>query len=64
MKEFIGVDGIIKLHLIFLSSKPIELEAQDNDGIVTFLSLGIFDKYLEGKLINEDDSIFRPVKEI
>ncbi|MFY9472745.1 MAG: hypothetical protein WBI37_06325 [Tepidanaerobacteraceae bacterium] len=39
----------------------MKLEIQDNDGIFTFLSLGIFDKYLEGKLINdEDDSVVRP----
>jgi len=39
----------------------LKLEIQDNDGIFTFLSLGIFDKYLEGKLINdEDDSVVRP----
>ena len=54
----------ISVHLIFLSSKPIELEIQDTDGVVTFLSLGIFEKYIEGKLINEDDSIVRPVKKI
>ena len=65
MKEFIGVDGEIKVHLIFLSSKPIELEFQDKDGIVTFLSLGIFDKYITGKLISdEDDSVVRPMKTI
>lgn len=64
VKRFIGVQDEISVHLIFLSSKPIELEIQDTDGIVTFLSLGIFEKYIEGKLINEDDSIVRPVKKI
>ena len=59
------MDEDIKVHLIFLTSKPIELEFQDNDGVVTFISLGIFDKYIEGKLINdEDDSVVRPVKVI
>lgn len=63
VKAFINVDDEIKLHLIFLSSKPIELEIQDDDGIVTFLSLGLFDKYITGNLINDDDdSIVRPVK--
>ncbi|WP_172655017.1 hypothetical protein [Clostridium sp. C8] len=53
------------MHLIFLTSKPIELEIQDNDGVGTFLSIGIFDKYLEGKLINdEDDSVVRPLRVI
>ena len=64
VKRFIGVQDEISVHLIFLSSKPIELEIQDKDGVVTFLSLGIFEKYIEGKLINEDDSIVRPVKKI
>lgn len=64
IKRFIGVQDEISVHLIFLSSKPIELEIQDTDGVVTFLSLGIFEKYIEGKLINEDDSIVRPVKKI
>jgi len=65
VKEFIGANEDIEVHLIFLTSKPIELEIQDNDGVVTFISLGIFDKYIEGKLINdEDDSVVRPVKVI
>lgn len=64
VKRFIGVQDEISVHLIFLSSKPIELEIQDTDGVVTFLSLGIFEKYIEGKLITEDDSIVRPVKKI
>lgn len=62
IKSFIGVDENISIHLIFLSSKPIELELQDADKIVTFLSLGIFEKYIAGKLINEDDSIARPIQ--
>lgn len=62
VKSFIGVDENISVHLIFLSSKPIELELQDTDKIVTFLSLGVFEKYIAGKLINEDDSIARPIQ--
>jgi len=32
---------------------------------VTFLCLGIFDKYISGKLISDqDDSVVRPVIEI
>ena len=49
--------------MLFLSSKPIEMEFQDDDGIVTFLSLGIFEKYIEGKLISgETDEVMRPIK--
>ncbi len=62
VKSFIGVDENISVHFIFLSSKPIELELQDTDKIVTFLSLGVFEKYIAGKLINEDDSIARPIQ--
>ena len=64
IKKFIGVQDEISVNLIFLSSKPIELELQDNDGIVTFLSLNIFEKYITGNLINEDNSIARPTKQI
>lgn len=62
VKSFIGVNENISVHLIFLSSKPIELELQDTDKIVTFLSLDIFEKYITGKLINEDDSVARPIQ--
>lgn len=65
IKKFLNVDDEIEVHLIFLSSKPIELELQDGDNVVTFLSLGIFDKYITGNLINdEDESIVRPIKKI
>ncbi|MCM3362259.1 hypothetical protein [Niallia sp. MER TA 168] len=61
MKAFIGAKGNVNVHFIFLSSKPIEISFQDRDGIVTFLCLDIFEKYLAGKLISdEDESIVRP----
>ena len=63
LKEFIGTNDTVSVHMLFLSSKPIEMEFQDDDGVVTFLSLGIFKKYIEGKLISgETDEIMRPVK--
>lgn len=62
MRRFVHAEGTMNVHFLFVSSKPIEIEFQDNDGIVTFLCLSIFDKYLEGELINcEDDSVVRPV---
>lgn len=65
MKKFIGADGKISVHMLFLSSKPIEMEFQDKDGVVTCLSLGIFEKYIAGKLINgETDEIMRPTREL
>lgn len=65
LKKFIGTEEEISVHLLFLSSKPIEMEFQDKDGVVTFLSLGIFEKYIQGNLISgETDEIMRPVKRI
>lgn len=65
LKEFIGTNDKVSVHMLFLSSKPIEMEFQDDDGVVTFLSLGIFEKYIEGKLISgETDEIMRPVKKL
>ncbi|BDR84446.1 hypothetical protein [Clostridium tetani] len=62
LREFLGIKGEMKVHFLFISSKPLDIEVQDKDGMVTFLCLSIFDKYLEGKLIkSEDDSIVRPV---
>lgn len=63
VKKFIGTEEKISIHMLFLSSKPIEMEFQDKDGIVTFLSLGIFERYIEGKLISDEtDEVMRPVK--
>lgn len=65
LKNFIGAEEEISVHMLFLSSKPIEMEFQDKDGVVTCLSLGIFEKYIEGKLINgETDEVMRPVKKL
>lgn len=62
VKDFIGVTEDIKVHCLFVSSKPLEIEFQDEDGIVTFPCLSIFDDYLEGKLLPEVGDIpVRPV---
>lgn len=62
VKAFIGATGEIKVHFLFVSSKPLEIEFQDEDGIVTFPCLSIFDDYLEGKLLPEvGDEPVRPV---
>lgn len=55
MKAFLNISSIenITAHYLFVSSKPLEIEFQDDDGIVTFLCLSIFDKYIEGKLLPE-----------
>ena len=56
--------GII-IHMLFVSSKPLEIEVQDSDQIVSFVPLAIFKDYLDSKLISEDGStVIRPVKEI
>lgn len=58
MKRFIGVDPDenIRAHLLFVSSKPLEIEFQDKEGIVTFLSLNNLEGFIKGKLISEDGS--------
>lgn len=65
LKTFINETDDISVHMLFISSKPIEMEFQDSDGIVTFLSLGIFERYLKGNLISEDGtSVVHPVHTI
>lgn len=65
LKAFIGAEEKIKVHMLFVSSKPLEMELHDKDGVVTFLSLNIFEKYIQGKLISgEDDSIIETKFEI
>lgn len=53
MKAFISAIGQLNVHFLFVSSKPLEIEFEDNDGMVCFPCLSIFDKYLEGKLLPE-----------
>ncbi len=61
MKEFLNISESenISVHFLFVSSKPLEIEFQDNDGVVAFPCLSIFDKYIEGKLLPEvgDDPV-------
>lgn len=65
IKAFIGASGIIDVHFLFLTSKPLEIEFQDEDKMVTFVCLSIFDKYIEGKLESEDGKeIVRPTRKI
>lgn len=66
MKSFIMAGDIpIKAHFLFVSSKPLEIDFQDPDGIVTFLSMRNFGRYLEGKLESTDGKeIMRPFIEI
>lgn len=61
LKNYIGASGNINVHFLFATSKPLEVEFQDSDGVVSFVSVEIFDKYLDGNLISdEDDSVVRP----
>ena len=61
LKAFVGASGNIQVHFLFISSKPLEIEFIDKDGVVAFPCLSILDKYLEGKLISENgDSVVRP----
>lgn len=61
LKKFIGATGEIKVHFLFVTSKSLEIELQDEDGVVTFVGLEAFDNYVDGKFIAEDsDEIVRP----
>lgn len=65
LKAFVSSDQTVDVHFLFVTSKPLEVEIQDADGVVTFLSLSVFDNYLEGKLINSDnDNVVRPTRRI
>lgn len=59
MKAFLNISSSekITIHFLFVSSKPLEIEFQDEDGIVAFPCLSIFDKYIEGKLLPEAGDI-------
>ena len=64
IKNFMGTEEIF-VYMLFLSSKPIEMEFQDKNGIVTCLPLGIFEKHIESKLISgEIDEVMCPVKKL
>lgn len=52
MKDFIGIVGNVKVHFLFITSKPIEF--QDEDSIVTILPFGIFKDYLDNNIMSED----------
>lgn len=64
MKKYIGAIGNVNAHFLFISSKPLEVEFQDEDKIVTFLSIANFEKYLKGELIAEDGTLLRPTHNI
>ena len=65
MKAFIGAEGNVNAHFLFVSSKPLEIEFQDKDEIVAFPCLSNFDDYLDGKLLPEvGDTPVRPVHTI
>lgn len=65
MKQFVGASGTVNAHFLFLSSKPLEIEFTDKDGVVSFPCLSIFTKYLTGNLISEDGfETIRPTHQI
>ncbi|MBA4384400.1 MAG: hypothetical protein C0410_06665 [Anaerolinea sp.] len=64
MRSFINATGPVKAHYLFISSKPLEVEFQDEDKIVTFLSVANFDMYIDAKLISDDGEILRPTHRI
>jgi len=62
LKRFVGIKGEVDVHFLFITSKALEIELQDADGVVTFIGMESFEKYLDSKLESEDGScIMRPV---
>ncbi len=60
LKDFVGATDEIELHMLFVSSKPLEMELKDEDSMVTILPLGILEKYIEGKLLDgETDKVIK-----
>lgn len=61
LKSFVGITGNVAVHFLFVSSKPLDVNFVDDDGIVTFPCLSNFDEYIEGKLLSETgDEVVRP----
>lgn len=62
LKTFVGIEGDVNIHFLFVSSKPLDIELQDEDGVVTFLCLSNFDRYIEGKFLDiyDESVIVRP----
>lgn len=52
LKAFLGIEDSVKLHMLFVSSKPLEMDLRDEDEMVTILPLGLLDMYLNGKLLD------------
>ena len=62
IKSFLGVTAQIKVHFLFVSSKPLDIELQDDDEIVTFLCADNFGKFIDGRFEHEiDGSLVRPI---
>jgi hypothetical protein len=58
LKTFVGIEGSVNTHFLFVSSKHLEIELQDKERIVTFLCIQNLENYLEGRFLDiADDSI-------
>ena len=64
IKAFVKAVGNVQVHYLFISSKPLEIEFQDEDKLVTFLSVANFDNYLDGKLEYDNGTTLRPTHTI
>jgi len=60
LKKYVGASGDVNIHFLFISSKPLEIEFQDEDKVVTFLSIANFEKYIQGKILSEDGQVLKP----
>ncbi|MCZ0871265.1 hypothetical protein [Peribacillus sp. AS_2] len=66
LKKHIGAtEGEVNVHFLFITSKPLEIELQDEDDVVTFISLEMFESYIKGQYVSEDGvRTIRPIYKI
>ena len=60
IKEFLGTTGKLKIYTLFVSSKPLEMELQDESTLVTFVPVSLLDRFIKGRYIDENDKVVKP----
>jgi len=64
MKDFLKTTSEIQVHYLFVSSKPLEVGLQDQDGMVTFLNLGNFEEYIRNGFKDEEGNVIETTHRI
>lgn len=52
LRAFLDIREPVRLHMLFVSSKPLEMDLKDENEMVTILPRGLFEMYLNGKLLD------------